>query len=129
MVSSRPSAPCSATFRSGVRSLGCWTGLWRSLAAASSRPGSGQFGGARAARWLAAGLRLVVGGVVGVDDALRDAPAVGNLAPAGLGPFADGASLLPARAARASAPRAAPALAGCGSELGQRLLHGCLVLL
>jgi len=76
-----------------------------------------------------AGLRLVVSGVVGVDDALRDAAALGDLASAGLGPFADGASLLPARAARASAPRAAAGLAGGGSELGQLLLHGCLVLL
>src|SRR5260370_36913393 len=72
---------------------------------------------------------LVAGGVVGVDDALRDAPALGDLAPAGPGPFADGAGLLPARAAGAPAPRAAADLAGGGSELGQLLFHACLVLL
>src|SRR5882724_1950222 len=82
-----------------------------------------------ARRRLAAGLRLIMSGVVGVDDVLRDAPALGNLAPAGPGPLPDGAGLLPARAAGAFAPAAAPGFAGCGSELGQLLLHGCLVLL
>src|SRR6266536_5677397 len=75
------------------------------------------------------GLRLVVSGVVGIDNGLGDAPALGNLAPAGLGPLPDGAGLLPARAAGPFAPSAAPDSAGCGSELGQRLLPGCLVLL